>query len=640
MKMWIPWVLILSLTFSGGLSSTIDAFGRAGEHLALLPIQDTQINEDKVVVPELTPSFYDLAISRLQIKADEVVDSIWKALDNDREFRILQEKGLSKSILKMFGLMQSDIFALEQQLDGMNFERSLKTLAVPQNQATDWYATEREFSKILGKVQLHYGIFDDYMNNFESTTQLQLEDYARSIIQPGSTQKTAMLTTLKMLNAMSIPQDASNRTDIMFKVYQVYRVNQGNMCNLRQSPAQYLMNLYNLIALTEIKGYMMVQFSYIVFKMYGHDSLVMEADVSQRKFATNTAYKISFARELLAKSSQEFWHCDDKSQREGSSYVRMINLLQGHIENEVDMNSRGSCRDNCGTFKVAKTDGRCFKDMFCAKQKGCSGRLYDCQFFNADAWICKSQNRERKYDWIEYENGIELGQKSAQGQCVNKIKVDSWWRFLFHCSYCLCLCDAQGPDSDRYWSLLTHEADVSLNKVVTGVRFVKKNRVIHLEIEQATALPEGNIDQDTRIWIDAPMLDVNNQTQKAEMIKTMSYEERALDLDMLKAHKGHVITGVRLRDLGGHLGLEIRQTPINFNSGQLILDRSVWMGNDNTPAAVEVDKKRRRLELPYPDVPTKYMGQSKIDSQHNQYILFDATSAHKDVSKSTVGKKP
>merc|ERR1719346_728657 len=149
----------------------------------------------------------------------------------------------------------------------------------------------------------------------------------------------------------------------------------------------------------------MVQFSYIVFKMYAHDSLIMEADVSKRKFATNTAYKISFARELLRKSSQEYWHCDDKAGREGSSYVRMINLLQGHIENEVDMNSRGSCRDNCATF-------------------------------NADAWICNSQNPDRKYDWIEYENGIQLGQK--QGQCINKIKVDSWWRFLFHCSYCLC----------------------------------------------------------------------------------------------------------------------------------------------------------------------------------------------------------
>ena len=32
----------------------------------------------------------------------------------------------------------------------------------------------------------------------------------------------------------------------------------------------------------------------------------------------------------------------------------------------------------------------------------------------------------------------------------DKIKVDSWWRWLFfHCSYCLCKCDAPGPTSDR-----------------------------------------------------------------------------------------------------------------------------------------------------------------------------------------------
>ena len=137
-----------------------------------------------------------------------------------------------------------------------------------------------------------------------------------------------------------------------------------------------------------------------------------------------------------------------------------------------------------------------FQDMFCAKQKACNGRLFDCTFFNADAWICNSQNPDRKYDWIEYENGIKLGKQ--EGQCINKVKVDSWWRFLFHCSYCLCLCDAQGPDSDRYWSLMPQESDVANNKVVTGVRFVKKNRVIHLEIEQAQALKEGNINYNNR----------------------------------------------------------------------------------------------------------------------------------------------
>lgn len=79
------------------------------------------------------------------------------------------------------------------------------------------------------------------------------------------------------------------------------------------------------------------------------------------------------------------------------------------------MNSRGSCSDNCAAYQVAEPLG-CYKDMFCAKQSPCQGRLFDCQFFHADAWVCLSQDRQRKYDWIEYENGIQLGR---QDQCIS-----------------------------------------------------------------------------------------------------------------------------------------------------------------------------------------------------------------------------
>ena len=139
-----------------------------------------------------------------------------------------------------------------------------------------------------------------------------------------------------------------------------------------------------------------------------------------------------------------------------------------------------------------------------------------------------------------------------------------------------------------------------------------------------------------REWIEAPMIDVTNQTQKNQrLFKTMTYEERALDLDILSAPNGSVITGVRLRDLGGHLNLEIRVTPISFSTGKLIQDRTVWIANDNTAVSgvKSITDKRQRLELISPDVPTKYIGQSKIDSRHNQFILFGATSSHKDVSR-------
>lgn len=177
-------------------------------------------------------------------------------------------------------------------------------------------------------------------------------------------------------------------------------------------------------------------------------------------------------------------------------------------------------------------------------------------------------------------------------------------------------------------------SDIGNNKIVVGVRFVKKNRVVHLEIEQATALSEGNINPSSREWIEAAELDVSNATQKElGYFKTMTYEERALDMDHILAPNGYVITGVRLRNLGGHLNMEVRVTPIRFSSGQLISERTVWIGNDNTPASLP---KRTQQEIISPDIPTKYMGMSKIDSQTNQFILFGATSALKDVSQTTV----
>ena len=82
-------------------------------------------------------------------------------------------------------------------------------------------------------------------------------------------------------------------------------------------------------------------------------------------------------------------------------------------------------------------------------------------------------------------------------------------------------------------------SDIDSNKIVVGVRFVKRNRIIHLEIQQATALPEGNVDEDSMEWIEAPVLDVNNETQSdSGLFKELSYEERALDLDRLSATTG------------------------------------------------------------------------------------------------------
>lgn len=45
------------------------------------------------------------------------------------------------------------------------------------------------------------------------------------------------------------------------------------MCSTNQSPQQVLYSLYDAIALTELKGYTMIQFSYMLLRLYGKGSL-------------------------------------------------------------------------------------------------------------------------------------------------------------------------------------------------------------------------------------------------------------------------------------------------------------------------------------------------------------------------------
>ena len=85
---------ILILQFSGGFCNTIESLGNAGRVLAHLPLNEAGSNtKSPPSVSEVVPTYFDLAISRLQSKTDEVISNVWKSLDDKRQRVILSEKG-------------------------------------------------------------------------------------------------------------------------------------------------------------------------------------------------------------------------------------------------------------------------------------------------------------------------------------------------------------------------------------------------------------------------------------------------------------------------------------------------------------------------------------------------------------------
>ncbi|XP_004925383.1 uncharacterized protein LOC101735738 isoform X3 [Bombyx mori] len=416
--------------------------------------------------------------------------------------------------------------------------------------------------------------------------------------------------------------------------YRLVMLQEGgtDVCTLQMSPHQLIYDIYNTIALAEIKGYAIMQFSWMLLKLYGKGNFSQEASLTRERYGQRTTQAANVVRGVLSSASRDLYRCDPIQHEEGKTYDQVTRLLQGYIENEVDMNPQGTCQENCGYYTLTQRYG-CYDDQLCTQQKTCGGRIINCQYIDSDMWVCPSGDSKRRYDWVTYENGRTLGQK---GECTSgghSTKVDSWWKWnLFHCSYCFCLCEDAVDISERFFSMREALAQISKNKVVTGLRLIKHGRVFHLQVYESTLKERGLIEGGD--WVPVQKFDpLDPQFKDGVDYHTLTYENRAIDLDDLDSPSGHVLTGVRFRMLGAHLHFEIRSTPFNYTTGRLSPEKSQWISNDNTEGSA---RPRVKLELKNPDIPTRSSVPLAVDSEHDQYVEFTNSDLEADAAQSTV----
>jgi hypothetical protein len=160
------------------------------------------------------------------------------------------------------------------------------------------------------------------------------------------------------------------------------------------------------------------------------------------------------------------------------------------------------------------------------------------------------------------------------------------------------------------------------------MRFVKKNRIIHLQIQEGELLPRGHVNQSTTRW--RPISDytlLDKSLREDVDYHTVNYENRSIDLDDIMAPVSHVVTGVRFRMKGSHINFEIRITQMDFVKGVLNNQTSIWVSNNIT--------KHSELILNQPDVPTTNPKSSPL-SHNNQYIKFSHSDINLDAAQSTI----
>ncbi|KAL1497458.1 hypothetical protein ABEB36_008426 [Hypothenemus hampei] len=468
----------------------------------------------------------------------------WDLVDQNIDFTEVPIPILHKTERKLFGKIErinSRLDDLAYRVDSIGTQ-SMTTILHTLPERVRLELRLNDLLDYLTRMEANHRRMLKYSTAEKEYERLTLEDFARSVI---SHDPSSVLNLVERIHAFVAPnrRGITNNGLLELLANAMQEVEGDMMCSTKQSPQQVLYNLYEAIATTELKGQIMVQFSYMMLRLYGKGNFTKEAEHSQERYQERNNNAANIARSAMQKMSRELWKCDPKKHIKGETYEEITNLLQGYVQNEVDLNPDGTCRENCAEYTFTKSHG-CYQNLYCRQQRSCSGKIIDCQFFDSDMWICNANPLSgRRYEYIEYENGRVLGRK--QGCSRGTTKVDSWWRWLFwHCSYCFCLCDEQGPMSDRYFNMRSSISDIDNNKVVTGLRFVKHNRIIHLQIQQGELLPRMIINASTLEW--KPVEDYKITDRKifnGQDYHTMSWEKRRVDLDDLEADEGHVLTG-------------------------------------------------------------------------------------------------
>lgn len=108
-------------------------------------------------------------------------------------------------------------------------------------------------------------------------------------------------------------------------------------------------------------------------------NFTQESLLMRKNFEKRAEKSQELMQRVLERSDRNLWRCDPSKHEEGKTFVQVTRLLQGYIENEVDLNRDGGCWETCSHYQLTESYG-CFKELYCAKQPKCQGKLLYCTF--------------------------------------------------------------------------------------------------------------------------------------------------------------------------------------------------------------------------------------------------------------------
>ncbi|XP_044578454.1 uncharacterized protein LOC123261054 isoform X2 [Cotesia glomerata] len=456
--------------------------------------------------------------------------------------------------------------------------------------------------------------------------------------------------------------DATNNPESIIDVYEnflssilislYYGEDWLYVCGERIAITKEFYEYYRLVTTSYLKIWTVNYFTGILRAYCEHNSPKVFMENAKNTLIKKLTITMRLNKKISIESKKQYmYQCDGQVvndvhfmeyQLNKTTYYELEKMMQVVIVNEKDVSSSGDCSFDCDLIKLENLNENVCKDF------------KECQYITKSFDICEPEkNDSRNYQWFKDSNGVVYGPGQNE-LCPNTVKsLSSYYQAstMYFCDYCVCICQRHPEDKPNVVTVFSFRDQISNikeNKVVVGVRFVKKDNMIHVQIKEAE-LDSNLKDEGFSVWkelenfyydkyLDQYVLIVNSIKGSLSLGLDYGHPER-MNIDDLIAPSGFVITGVRFR----YAGDSFHSPHVKFGAVELQTRVSAYdviekkISNDPLTHWISPKKqdKRDELKLYEPDNPTKSI-ENNIDSKPGQFVRFQASDLKKDAGQSTV----
>ncbi|XP_057340670.1 uncharacterized protein LOC130677815 [Microplitis mediator] len=540
---------------------------------------------------------------------------------------------------------------------------------------TDFRTRMGQLHKYITRIN---GQFDDYRRLLKSASKYNQYSINQFIQATTSSQDGDLPEILNQIHRLFITQQSGDiqggLLDLAVPIFKDMKP--GSLCGITKSRQQRVYDIYRTVMFTELKGFIMSSYSYGLLSIYHNSSFEEEAKRSEERLIKSAYDYMSATKEALKVIPREIIVCDPPKHILGETFTELIRTVQMTMLHEYMLSSDGSCGGSCSDFNTNKIYRKYedFKKKTWYPENPCQGRIDECRDLNY-VEFCEVPGKFKER--LVYVDNYDDRTYGDQKLCTFG-KESALWKLMigvYRCHPCLCQCieDKAESTAHRAISFLSQRTDVDKNMVLTGIRFIKKNHVLHLQIEQGKLIEDGRIENGTIEWVPLDELKYDAEAEGGAFVKVVGGKEipmkKTVDYAFIHHELRHflldnvvaprpdfVVTGARLR-LGVYSAqdfhLEVRFSKFNFTTGSLIsfgrndsINGNLDFNNNKIPSrwyTTDLDRhygSRHSLFRKVVDVKDK-LDPSKsynnvLDSEGNSRIMLTHSSVTADVGQSTI----